>query len=89
MSGCGDGGGPVGSAAEGVMVVDLPERIRPRFIAAGWFPGRRVAVSAAVPTDHPAAAVLAAFGGLTVAPDRKGGEECESGRLGVPRTVAG
>jgi len=35
-----------------------------------------VAVSAVVPADHPAAAILAAFGGLTVTPDREAGEEC-------------
>src|SRR5688572_16462452 len=57
-------------------MADLPETVRSRFIAAGWYPGRRVAVSAAVPPDHPAAAILAAFGGLTVTPDRKTGEEC-------------
>ena len=47
-------------------MVELPESIRPLFLAAGWQPGRRVAVSPAVPTDHPAAAILATFGGLTV-----------------------
>jgi SUKH-3 immunity protein len=57
-------------------VVVLPESVRPRFIAAGWHPGRRVAVSSAVPADHPAAEILAAFGGLTITPDREAGEEC-------------
>jgi SUKH-3 immunity protein len=57
-------------------MVDVPESVRPQFLAAGWFPGRRVAVSAAIPADHPAAAILAAFGGLTVTPDRAAGEEC-------------
>jgi hypothetical protein len=57
-------------------MIELPESVRPRFVAAGWHPGRRVAVSAAVPADHPAAAVLAAFGGLIVTPDREDGEEC-------------
>jgi hypothetical protein len=57
-------------------VFELPESVRPRFIAAGWFPGRRVAVSSAVPANHPAAAILAALAGLTVTPDREAGEEC-------------
>lgn len=57
-------------------MVDLPESVRLRFIAAGWYPSRRVAVSSAVPADHSAAAILAALGGLTVTPDREVGEEC-------------
>ena len=57
-------------------MVELPEGLRPRFVAAGWHPGRRVDVSANVATDHPAAAVLAEFGGLTVTSDRVAGEEC-------------
>jgi hypothetical protein len=57
-------------------MIDVPERVRARFIAAGWFPARRVAVSAAVPATHPAAAILAAFAGLIVTPDREAGEEC-------------
>ncbi|HEX5106089.1 MAG TPA: SUKH-3 domain-containing protein [Pirellulaceae bacterium] len=56
---------------------ELPDSIRPTFIAAGWYPGRRVGVSSAVPPDHPAADIIATFGGLTVA-RLKGsmGEEC-------------
>ena len=57
-------------------MVEVPESVRPRFVAAGWHPARRVAVSPAVPADHPAAAILTAFGGLTVTPDRESGEEC-------------
>ena len=58
-------------------MVELPESVLPLFVAAGWYPGRRVAVSPAVPDDHPAAAILAAFGGLTVArPEDTQGEEC-------------
>jgi hypothetical protein len=34
-----------------------------------------------VPADHPAAAVLAALGGLTVTPDREAGEECAPDEL--------
>jgi hypothetical protein len=57
-------------------MVEIPESVRPRFVAAGWHPGRRVTVSLAVPADHPAAVILAAFGGLTITPDREAGEEC-------------
>lgn len=57
-------------------MVELPESVRLRFLEAGWYPGRRVEVSAAVPANHPAAAILAAFGGLTVVPDHEAGEEC-------------
>jgi hypothetical protein len=62
-------------------VVELPESVRLRFIAAGWYHGRRVTVSSAVPADHPAAAILAAFSGLTVTPDCDSGEECAPGDL--------
>jgi SUKH-3 immunity protein len=62
-------------------MVDVPQSVRPRFITAGWYPGRRVPVSETVPADHPAAAILAAFGGLTVTPDREAGEECASDDL--------
>lgn len=57
-------------------MIEPPASVRPQFVAAGWHPGRRVEVSPAVPSDHPAAVVLAAFGGLTVSPDRDSGEEC-------------
>ena len=57
-------------------MVQVPESIRLRFVAAGWYPGRRVALSPAVPAIHPAAAILATFGGLTITPDREDGEEC-------------
>jgi hypothetical protein len=56
--------------------MEMPDSVRSRFMAAGWYPGRQVAVPPAVPTDHQAAAILAAFGGLTVMPDREAGEEC-------------
>lgn len=62
-------------------MIELPESVRPRFLAAGWFPARRLAVSTAVPADHPAAAILASFGGLTVTPERKAGEECATNDL--------
>ena len=57
-------------------MVEVPDSVRPRFVAAGWYPGRQAAVSSAIPADHPAATLLAAFGGLTVTPDREAGEEC-------------
>jgi hypothetical protein len=57
-------------------MVEVPESVWLRFVAAGWHPGRHVAVSATVPADHPAAAILAALNGLTVTPDREAGEEC-------------
>ncbi|HVL14786.1 MAG TPA: SUKH-3 domain-containing protein [Gemmata sp.] len=57
-------------------MIELPESVRSRFVAAGWYPGRQTVVSATIPFDHPAAAILAAFGGLTVTPDREAGEEC-------------
>jgi uncharacterized protein (TIGR02996 family) len=62
-------------------LVDVPESVKPRFVAAGWFPGRRVSVSAAVPRDHPAADILAELGGLTVTPKKNGGEECGTSDL--------
>lgn len=57
-------------------MLELPESVLSRFVAAGWFPGRQVGVSPNVPVGHPAAAILAAFGGLSVTPDRAAGEEC-------------
>jgi hypothetical protein len=54
---------------------ELSESVRPIFAAAGWECGRRVAVPAAVPREHPAHAVLAEFGGLLVGNDRAG-QEC-------------
>jgi hypothetical protein len=66
-----------GSTAEVFGVVEVPESVRPLFVAAGWHPGRRMAVPPTVPADHPAAVVLAEFGGLTVArPEDDEGEEC-------------
>jgi hypothetical protein len=56
-------------------MVELPESVRPLFVAAGWHPGRRVPVSSAVPADHSAAMILAEFGGLTVGSPGEG-EEC-------------
>jgi hypothetical protein len=60
-------------------MIRLPASLRPLFVAAGWHPGRRVAVSPAVAADHPARAILAEFGGLRVgraAPGGSGADEC-------------
>jgi hypothetical protein len=56
-------------------MIDLPESVLPYFVAAGWHPGRRVPVSSAVPIEHPAAEILAEFGGLKLEPPAEG-EEC-------------
>jgi hypothetical protein len=47
-------------------MVELPDTVRQYFLDAGWYPGRIVPVPASVPRDHPAWAVLAAFGGLKI-----------------------
>jgi hypothetical protein len=73
--------GPGRLAEEIRWMVQVPDSVRARFVAAGWYPERRVAVSTAVPADHPAAAILATFGGLTVTPGCKIGEECASDDL--------
>src|SRR5262245_52520419 len=58
-------------------MISVPESVKTRFLAAGWFPARQVPVSSAVPQDHPATPILAAFGGLTVSqPEDTEGEEC-------------
>jgi len=44
----------------------VPESMRTPFRKAGWFEGRKVAVDAAVPTGHPATAILAELGGLAL-----------------------
>jgi hypothetical protein len=63
---------------EGVVVnwmTEVPASVRPLFVAAGWRSGRTVALSPAPRADHPAAAILAEFGGLTVG-QTGAGEEC-------------
>ena len=42
----------------------VPDDLVSKFEESGWYHGRRVAVDAGVPADHPAHAVLAEFGGL-------------------------
>jgi SUKH-3 immunity protein len=53
---------------------ELPHSVRTIFAAAGWEAGRRVAVPELVPHLHPAHAVLAEFGGLTVGQNGPGRE---------------
>lgn len=57
-------------------MVELPGCVRPLFMEAGWFPERREPTSDAVPADHPAVAILAGLGGLTVRPHSSTGKEC-------------
>jgi hypothetical protein len=61
--------------------VDIPLDLRFRFVAAGWYPGRAVRVPLWVPTKHPAGDILAAFGGLTLSPGGRVGEECAKSDL--------
>jgi hypothetical protein len=62
----------------GEMIIELPIRVRPLFVAAGWHPGRTIAPAADVSVDHPAAAILTEFGGLHVGKSGAG-EECAKG----------
>lgn len=57
-------------------MTDLSGSVVDLFVAAGWHPGRRVAVPSTVPADHVAASILAEFGGLIVNPYLRAGEEC-------------
>ena len=47
-------------------MLELPKSVLPLLIAAGWVPGRRATVEQGIPSDHPAVAILAEFGGLHV-----------------------
>lgn len=73
-------------------MTDLPISIRADFERGGWHPGRRVAVPPHVPAGHPAAGILAEFGGLKVGRDQ-GGEQCATADLdfspgrGQPRVI--
>ena len=58
-----------------ISIEEVLESVRPIFLAAGWHPGRRVPVPSTIPIDHPAAMVLAEFGGLIVDKGERG-EEC-------------
>ena len=44
----------------------VPRSMVTAFKTAGWFEGRQVAVPSAVPASHPASALLAELGGLTL-----------------------
>lgn len=55
-------------------MIDLPDDVRPLFLAAGWHPDRHVPVEPHVPTDHPAFGVLQTFGGLRVGSSGQGRE---------------
>ena len=55
--------------------VELPDSVRKIFSDSGWQVGRRVNVPESVPNQHPAHAVLAEFGGLTVG-QNGAGKEC-------------
>lgn len=49
-------------------MIPLPDSVRTAFEEEGWAPDRCVPVSESVPTGHPAASILATFGGLKVGP---------------------
>jgi SUKH-3 immunity protein len=56
-------------------MTELPQTVRPIFLAAGWYPGRRADMLAMVPSNHPASAILIEFGDLIVG-DLGAGQEC-------------
>jgi hypothetical protein len=57
--------------------MNVPESVRLWFVAAGWHLDRHIPVPPTVPTNHPAADILAAFGGLTVSRSEDAeGEQC-------------
>ena len=53
-------------------MLTIPDSVRDLFLVAGWHPSRCVAVDQAVSSDHPAAEVLAEFGGLHVGSTGRG-----------------
>jgi SUKH-3 immunity protein len=57
----------------------LPTSIGDVFVSAGWRPGRKVAVSAEVPVNHCAYALLSEFGGLKVGQAGSGAECATAG----------
>ena len=61
-------------------MIDIPDSVRPLFVAAGWHPGRRMAPAPGVSVDHPAATILAEFDGLRVG-KMGAGEECATSDL--------
>lgn len=59
----------------------IPPTVLPILTAAGWYPGRHVSVSDAIPASHPAAAVLSELCGLKAVPIARGGVECATSSL--------
>jgi hypothetical protein len=59
---------------------ELSNSVRSIFSDAGWKPGRRVQVRAAVPKGHPAYAILAEFGGLAIGEEGRG-KECATSAI--------
>lgn len=58
------------------MELEPSPSVRSLFERAGWYPDRCEELDEAVDRRHPAAAVLAAFGGLEVRPDGVAGRTC-------------
>lgn len=75
-------------------MISLSEELQSWFVPAGWFCGRKVPIAADIPTGHPAAEVLATFGGLVVlwpsdpgAPDEVPGDAMAFRRLAPNRPL--
>lgn len=62
------------------MSIEIPESVHPLFQAAGWPRAAAQSIPSFVPDNHPAAAILRVFGGLTVG-QCGAGEECASGDI--------
>lgn len=71
-----------GAVLKRIANLEIVPSVRPLFQAAGWRPGRRVAVDSRVPTSHPAHAILEELGGLRVGHTGLGlGIECAASDL--------
>jgi SUKH-3 immunity protein len=55
------------------------------FERAGWHAGYRLADQLLMPPSHPAAQILASFGGLVVRPESKAGAECAAADISFGR----
>jgi len=55
--------------------------VRSILSAAGWYPGRHVAVFETIPSTHPAAAILSELTGVKAVPHSREGVECATGIL--------
>lgn len=63
----------------------LTSAIEPEFRRSGWFPDRSVALTHAVPENHPARGILEAFQGLVVGSTGPGEEcACSDIKFGIP-----